>query len=587
MNLIPNLTVIIFCVYFKTISGAIDKPLVTISDGDLLGSIEEARNGRQYFRFLGIPYGVVEQRFGVSKPIPPWNGTKVATKLGPTCLQLDFIFSTMTGVEDCLILNVYTPQISDTKLLPTMVFIHGGAFICGSANDYDGSFFMSEDVVLVSINYRLGLFGFLNAEIEGASGNQGLKDQVLALKWVQKNIRAFGGDPDRVTIFGESAGAISVSHLTMSPMGKGLFHAAITQSGMVTCPQADKRESALLEAKKLANLVDCPSSDPKFMVECLRRMKGEELLKQTQFKHPTHFTFDVYDVPQFGPTIETYIPTKAPDSVFHKQDPLKTLFDGTFNKVPLITGITSDEGIFISANVVLNNATLLELMNNEWGRVSPSTFLYHATARDPCSLSTKIRDFYFQDQEISKVNGQKLIDLYSDRWFFHCTRQGALLYAKHAPVYIYYLTHRGEHTFDAFEMTKDSNGLKGPTHADDLIYQFPMPEWVPPLTKGSLDEDFSKKIVGMWTSFAKNDGRPKPWGDVEEWPQLKVSETPMRWLHLDNDLSIQPEHADFTKRMEFWDKLVQPMQMRALDTAEQKSRQGLLRCESSDGYCNL
>lgn len=80
---------------------------------------------------------------------------------------------------------------------------------------------MSEDVVLVSINYRLGLFGFLNAEIEGASGNQGLKDQVLALKWVQKNIRAFGGDPDRVTIFGESAGAISVSHLTMSPMGKG------------------------------------------------------------------------------------------------------------------------------------------------------------------------------------------------------------------------------------------------------------------------------------------------------------------------------------------------------------------------------
>lgn len=171
-------------------------------------------------------------------------------------------------------------------LLPVMFYLYGGAFTMGDATTYGPHYFMDEDVILVVPNYRVSSFGFLDAGIKGASGNQGMKDQVLALKWVKENIQAFGGDPGSVTIFGESAGSISVSHLVASPMASGLFHRAIAQSGTSALSLAQWPDPTFEEPKKLAVAVDCPTSNMEYMVDCLRKIRPDVLAEASLYKDP-------------------------------------------------------------------------------------------------------------------------------------------------------------------------------------------------------------------------------------------------------------------------------------------------------------
>lgn len=210
-------------------------PTVKIAQGTV-GGVD--RGGVQ--AFLGIPYAAAPygpHRFGPPAPHPGWDGTRPATTLGPTALARSYpppfdalLPDPQIPGEECLNLNVWTPEVGGTRL-PVMVWIHGGAFTYGSSAvpDYDGAAFARRGVVFVSINYRLGVDGF--ALLPGRLANRGLLDQVAALRWVQDNIAAFGGDPDQVTVFGESAGAMSVTTLLSMPRAEGLFTRAIAQSG--------------------------------------------------------------------------------------------------------------------------------------------------------------------------------------------------------------------------------------------------------------------------------------------------------------------------------------------------------------------
>jgi para-nitrobenzyl esterase len=193
--------------------------------------------------FKGIPFAappVGDLRWKAPQPVKAWTGVKAATTFGASCLQ-DTTFVKLFGApelisEDCLYLNVWTPAKSANERLPVMVWIYGGAFTGGmtSIPAYDGALLAEKGVVLVSIAYRVGAFGFLaHPELtkEGGTGNFGLQDQIAGLRWVKDNISKFGGDPRAVTIFGESAGGISVSMLAASPAAKGLFHRAISESG--------------------------------------------------------------------------------------------------------------------------------------------------------------------------------------------------------------------------------------------------------------------------------------------------------------------------------------------------------------------
>ncbi|MCX3064317.1 carboxylesterase/lipase family protein [Streptomyces beihaiensis] len=208
--------------------------------GTAQGDVRGRRRG-PVTAFLGVPYAAAPfgpRRFTAPAPAAPWTGVRDATAYGPTAPRAPYdkpfdvlLPETSMSGQDCLNLNVWTREPGPGARLPVMVWLHGGSFTNGSANEpaYDGSAFARDGVVLVGVNYRLGADGFLH--LPGAPDNRGLLDQIAALEWVRDNIAAFGGDPDRVTVFGESAGALAIGRLLTEPRARGLFHRAVLQSG--------------------------------------------------------------------------------------------------------------------------------------------------------------------------------------------------------------------------------------------------------------------------------------------------------------------------------------------------------------------
>ncbi|XP_052022687.1 carboxylesterase 3 isoform X2 [Apodemus sylvaticus] len=243
--------------------------------------------------FLGIPFAqapVGPLRFSAPLPPQPWEGVRDGSINPPMCLQnvekmsgsrftLNEKLQIFPISEDCLILNIYSPTetTAGTKK-PVMVWIHGGSMVVGSATSQDGSALAAYgDVVVVTVQYRLGIFGFLSTGEKHMPGNRAFLDVVAALRWVQGNIASFGGDPNCVTIFGNSAGGIIVSSLLLSPMSAGLFHRAISQSGVVTTKMM-KELNAWPEAQNFANSVDCSSGSPAELVQCLLQKEGKDLI---------------------------------------------------------------------------------------------------------------------------------------------------------------------------------------------------------------------------------------------------------------------------------------------------------------------
>merc|ERR1719266_3085107 len=214
---------------------------VATTKGRLRGERVDADMGQYYYAFKGVPYAkppVKELRFQPPVAVESWEEVRDATEDGQLCPQFDISANKPMGDEDCLSLNVYSPKL-DKKKRAVMVYFHGGAFIIGGgANFFFGpGYLLEQDVVLVTFNYRLGPLGFLSTSDGTVSGNQGLRDQTMVLNWVKENIEKFGGDSNKVTLFGEDAGAASVTLLSMSPAAKGLFHGAIALSGNALCDQ--------------------------------------------------------------------------------------------------------------------------------------------------------------------------------------------------------------------------------------------------------------------------------------------------------------------------------------------------------------
>ncbi|MFD6156081.1 carboxylesterase/lipase family protein [Nocardia sp. NPDC060256] len=323
--------------------------------GNVTGSVHE---------FLGIPYAAAPlgaALFQAPGPAPSWDDERDATHFGPTAPQLGYqepmrsiLHNPAIEGPEFLNLNVWTPDPS-TSGLPVMVWIHGGAYRLGSSavSVYNGHAFARDGVVLVSLNYRLGAIGF--AALDGTPANRGLLDQIAALQWVRDNISSFGGDPGQVTLFGESAGGMSVATLLASPLTEGLFHRAIIQSANGTI--ASTLEDARLVAADFAGRLDtAPESAP---IPALLEAEQNLVLDFTLNQNPSRWGESTIaaglGLMAFHPTIDGHTLTQLP---------LAAIAEGAADTIPLIVGTTADEFRLYSAPTGLTTALTPESLSN-------------------------------------------------------------------------------------------------------------------------------------------------------------------------------------------------------------------------------
>jgi bile salt-stimulated lipase len=249
--------------------------------------------------------------------------------------------SALVGQEDCLYVNVYVPRPNPNpqEKLDVIVHIHGGSFVFGNSHSYaHPEFMMDHDVIFVSLNYRLGMFGFLSTEDDVVSGNNGLKDQVLALKWVQSNIASFGGNPKSVTLTGLSAGGSSVHLHYLSHMSKGLFHRGFSQSGIALNPWV-LQEQPLAKAKLLGDAVGCPTTSSEVLVQCLRKRNYKHLIT----KMPIFYGYLFTPYAPFSPVIE------KGSNPFLSESPYELIAKGQVEDLPWIVSNTAHEGMLPGA----------------------------------------------------------------------------------------------------------------------------------------------------------------------------------------------------------------------------------------------
>ena len=346
-------------------SQAASNPKVKTLSGWIEGTYKLSEPGEKKFAaYEGIPFAVAPiERLRFQPPMkhtnfhPPSEPLK-AVQPPPECPQLDLATGDFKGSEDCLYLNVFTPSLETMgdQRLPVMVWIHGGAFQFGSASSeqYGPERLLDKEVVMVSLNYRLGPLGFLTSGDKEAPPNVGILDQQMALRWVRDHISAFGGDPERVTIFGESAGGVSVMAHLASPYSSGLFHAAIAMSGVWgEMPFLHKSKSPATYAVRLAEKLGCETTDTATMVTCLRSKSSKDLLTQAA----TFRTFAFLPEP-FTPVVDDFMEHPV------LPQPLHNVWEDNLPSVPLIIGGNQHEGIAQLLEFIKDETKLAKLNEN-------------------------------------------------------------------------------------------------------------------------------------------------------------------------------------------------------------------------------
>jgi para-nitrobenzyl esterase len=443
--------------------------------------------------FKGIPYAaapVGELRWKEPQPLAPWEGVKKATEFGPRCMQggiyEDMVFRDTGPSEDCLYLNVWAPKVKGDAKLPVMVWVYGGGFQAGATSEprQDGERLAHRGVIVVSMNYRLGIFGFyshpdLTAEsTHFASGNYGLLDQAAALKWVHENIAAFGGDPKKVTIFGESAGSFAVSALMASPVSKDFVHAAIGESGAFfgktlgpkRLAESQKRDAVFAEQLGMRSIKELRAVDAERLLNVAMKAKGEY---------------------RFSPNIDGY---------FMPADAYEIYAKGKQAHLPLMAGWNRDEGNYhgFFGDEPVSKENYAAKMRTRFGESNAE-----AMKLFPGDSDEQIRN------SAGLLASTDFIAYGTWKWIEMHVKTGE------APVFRY--------EFDQAPRGGDGNdGDKVGAfayHSAEIEFVFGMLDSKKGIAWGPEDYKLSELIGTYWTNFAKT-GNPNGSG-APEWPRYE------------------------------------------------------------------
>ncbi|XP_055697980.1 juvenile hormone esterase-like [Phlebotomus papatasi] len=526
-----------------------DRPTIHTTTGWLQGTTESCGLFCSYYSFKGIPYAAPptgQNRFRAPRPHPGWSGTRDASEHGASCPSGSRLSRVVS--EDCLFLNIYSQDLVGRRAV--MVWIHGGSFSGGNGDSftYGPDHIVDDNVVMVTINYRLGALGFLSTEDHHAPGNYGMKDAIMALRWLRANIGNFGGDPDNITIFGESAGGAAVHYLLLSPSARGLFDKAISQSGSALNPwafQTNPRDVAFQLARDLGfNNIQTTEQ----LINTLRNVDPMALVEATPGSMD-------YDIPRglspipFVPCVDP--PGTTGDEVFLPRHPMDIMTDGSFNHVPYITGYTSAESLVMIRELLLDPSVFPTINANPelkvpfWWNVPPGS----AAAQ---SISSQIADFYWGGVPLHNDIREQWTHYLSDLMFLTGIDRTARLHAIGQPQPVFYYRFSFDGSLNLIKRLALLTAYPGAVHADDIFYLFSVTSIPPPLLPSNEAIMTRRRMVRLWTNFARF-GHPT--ANQDAIIQVNWSRVAGTQEFLDIDTELRFDRHPNQARMDFWARL--------------------------------
>ncbi|KAH8279021.1 hypothetical protein KR018_012575, partial [Drosophila ironensis] len=490
-----------------------------------------------YLAFEGIPYAkppLGELRFRAPQPPEPWSPSVLdCTTYRAKPLQRNMLLGIVEGSEDCLHLNIYVKSLNTNKPLPVIVWIYGGGFQKGEATRdiYSPDYFMKQDVVFVSINYRLGALGFLSLKDPtlDVPGNAGLKDQVMALRWISQNIVHFNGDPNNITLMGESAGAASVHVMMTTEQTRGLFHKAIMQSGCALSEWVDSpdRDWALRLARQMGYKGNEKDAEVlSFLSAASARQIAsidQDLLTLDEVRSFLLFAF--------GPVVEPYETDHCVVPRRHKE----MLADAWGNDIPLILGGNSFEGLF-SYQLVKKDPWALKNFHN----ILPRAISETSSPEELDVLVRRLKKVYFNNETQESMEFFEALNIFSHRQIWHDLHRLVLArqtYAPDTPTFLYRFDFDSPH-FNQFRRLVCGDAIRGVSHADELSYMF-YNVVASKLEKTSMEYQTIERMVGMWVAFAAS-GNPNCKAIASaNWEPVRRMDGPVeRCLNISQELKM-------------------------------------------------
>lgn len=527
---------------------------VITSSGPVRGNLLfTAIETRPYYSFKGIPYAhppANTRRFLPPVPVEKWKTTRDCFAFGSVCLQFNPLNKTqLIGDEDCLFLNIYIPAgENNIALKPVMVYFHGGAFFFGSGNDdlQGPDLLIEEGVILVTMNYRLGVLGFMSLGTPEYSGNQGLKDQQLALKWIQLNIRRFGGDPTGITIFGQSAGSASSLFHMYAPGSRGLFRQTIQMSSTFDIWTIFQKRNNFQDMRQFAIDSNINISYYAELVDFLINVDAVNIITAfpiVQFypdRSPIEITSKWLPIVEDASALEPFL-------VFNPTHPLfRNSFDQDIN---VMLGYTTSESLFYNS-VDCNHPDLLDNFNKNFAIVLPSIYFnrdYNST--NYRRAAAKIRDYYFPNGIAVNANRdsiQSFVELMSNVFQNYPIDRRARLLANHSRAKVFFYRFGLISALNYFKNTLGVQTQYGASHADDVCYVFHCSLIKEAYQLGN--NQFLKTMPRLFANFAKR-SNPIP-GQLEP-----ATTTDLHFVDITNN-GLKAGVNPLAEIMKFWTYLL-------------------------------